>query len=274
MAGDEAGPEARARVVLAEMQERVIAGPHAALGIPPHATAADIRTAFLELTKVYHPARFGRMPHDVQRLATEVFLALRAAHDALAKPRQRGPILPSTTPARPTPMPPTSRTPGMPPAPSKPPTGQQPTLAGSKVPSGAHPTVGPPPGTPVAPQRPAAGSAPITMPRRTPTGSPPQKPSASASGAMRPPVEPELAPIYELMQRGQWVQARLAINALAAKAPDAVKYRALLSYTRGREAQLDRRLDEARVELHTALQLDPDLQIAKTALAELFTRRK
>jgi Flp pilus assembly protein TadD len=84
----------------------------------------------------------------------------------------------------------------------------------------------------------------------------------------------ELAPIYELMQRGQWEQARTAILALSARAPTSARYRALLSYSHGREAQLDRRLDEARVELDTALQLDPDLQIAKTALAELFTRRK
>ena len=47
-----------------------------------------------------------------------------------------------------------------------------------------------------------------------------------------------------------------------------------MCYARGREAQLDRRLDDARVELQDALDLDPELQLAKTALTELFTRRK
>ena len=86
-------------------------------------------------------------------------------------------------------------------------------------------------------------------------------------------IDPSLNPIYDLMQRGQWDQARAAITALGGREPSP-KYQALLSYSRGRQAQLDHRLDEARVELHEALQLDPDLQIAKTALAELFTRRK
>ena len=47
-----------------------------------------------------------------------------------------------------------------------------------------------------------------------------------------------------------------------------------MAYARGREAQFDRRVDDARVELQDALELDPDLQPAKTALTELFTRRK
>jgi Tfp pilus assembly protein PilF len=80
--------------------------------------------------------------------------------------------------------------------------------------------------------------------------------------------------VLEQLQRGQWEAARQTLAALAARAPDVPRYRALLSYARGREAQLAHRLDEARVELQDALQIDPELQLAKTALAELFTRRK
>jgi hypothetical protein len=47
-----------------------------------------------------------------------------------------------------------------------------------------------------------------------------------------------------------------------------------MSYARGREAQVGGRVDDARVELQDALELDPELQLAKTALTELFTRRK
>ena len=122
----------------------------------------------------------------------------------------------------------------------------------------------------------------VAVPRATtggvPSGSNPTAvasiPPASTGQVATRPHDPELAPIHDLMLRGQWEPARAAITVLAAKAPASPKYRALLSYTRGREAQLARRLDEARVELDTALQLDPDLQLAKTALAELFTRRK
>nr|MBA3394869.1 hypothetical protein [Deltaproteobacteria bacterium] len=96
---------------------------------------------------------------------------------------------------------------------------------------------------------------------------------APATGT-RPAGEPELVAIHELLQKGLWEQARAALNALIKRAPTATRYQAMLAYAKGREAQLSNRRDEARVELDTALQLDPDLQVAKTALAELFTRRK
>ncbi|MBC7974797.1 MAG: J domain-containing protein, partial [Myxococcales bacterium] len=100
--------EARARTVLADMQDQLARDPSAALGVPASATAEDVRSAFLELTKQFHPVRFGRMAVDVQKMANEVFLSLRAAHDALAKALRRhsGPIPrpPSLTPGQPTPV--------------------------------------------------------------------------------------------------------------------------------------------------------------------------
>jgi uncharacterized protein involved in exopolysaccharide biosynthesis len=82
------------------------------------------------------------------------------------------------------------------------------------------------------------------------------------------------AAVIDLIQRQQWDQARSALHQLSARDPSSKRIRALECYARGREAQLDRRLDDARVELQDALDLDPDLQVAKTALTELFTRRK
>jgi len=311
----EGSDEARACAVLVEMQQRLIHGPHAALGVGLDASASDIRTAFLQLTKIFHPARFGRMSPDTQRLSNEVFLSLRAAHDTLAKPRPRlsaptspvqqtppGPGGRGQTPTRPTPPPttlrPTTTTPTPPTWPSLRPTTTTPTPPPSLRPTTTTPT--PPPSlrptttTPTPPlsnaqlrtgpqQRMPSGPYPaVAVPRATtggvPSGSNPTAvasiPPGSTGQVATRPHDPELAPIHDLMLRGQWEPARAAITVLAAKAPASPKYRALLSYTRGREAQLARRLDEARVELDTALQLDPDLQLAKTALAELFTRRK
>ncbi|MEO8705907.1 MAG: hypothetical protein ABI867_38100 [Kofleriaceae bacterium] len=288
--------ETRAREVLAAMQDRVARGPHAALGISIHATSSDVRTAFLALTKIYHPARFGRMAIDIQRLSNEVFLGIRGAHDSLAKPKGRptGPILPSTTPTAPlarvpaTPSRGTSPNPRvqMPPAPVKAPTGPPPTLA--KPPTGPQPTKQPTGQLPVV----RSTSDPVA-PRRTPTASPPPErrptpptgirtvtgasqpaPNATRSSSSMPVVDREVTPIYELMIKNQWGLAKTAIGALLSRAPNTPKYQALMSYARGREAQLAGSRDEARVELDTALQLDPDLQIAKTALGELFTRRK
>ena len=81
------------------------------------------------------------------------------------------------------------------------------------------------------------------------------------------------AAVLDLLQRQQWDQARSALHQLSARDPHSKRVRALEAYARGREAQLDRRFDDARVELQDALELDPDLQVAKTALTELFTRR-
>src|SRR5829696_7080838 len=83
--------EALARAILAEMQDRLMGGPHSALGVSPQASPVEIRTAFLELTKIYHPVRFGRLSTDTQKLSNEVFLAIRAAHDAIARPVRGSP---------------------------------------------------------------------------------------------------------------------------------------------------------------------------------------
>lgn len=71
--------------MLAEMQMRISHGPHAALSIAESASAEDVRAAFLQLTKQFHPARFGRMSGEVHRLANEVFLGIKEAHDQLTK---------------------------------------------------------------------------------------------------------------------------------------------------------------------------------------------
>jgi len=80
--------------------------------------------------------------------------------------------------------------------------------------------------------------------------------------------------VLDLLQRQQWDQARSALHQLSAGDPSSKRIRALMCYARGREAQLSGLVDDARVELQDALDLDPDLQLAKTALTELFTRRK
>jgi len=80
--------------------------------------------------------------------------------------------------------------------------------------------------------------------------------------------------VIELLGKSQWEAARTILGGLATRSPQVARYRALLAYSRGREAQLEQRIDVARVELEQALQIDPELQLAKTALGELFTRRK
>lgn len=294
MAGQD---EKQARGVLAVMLERITRGPHEALGIPGDAEPAEVRAAFLELTKTYHPARFARREPDTQKLATEVFLALRAAHDSLARPARTSanhsggfPIVqpPQARSGQSGAMPPIrqSSTGAMPPLR---PTGSRPATA-PRLPTSSGPVTRSTGSQATQPLRAARPGEDLDRPQRLPSASPPPpvhgqtaprsshrtSPPALArpSGAQPPLGRPGADSAIELMNHGQWDQARAMLEALAAKEPDAPKYRALLAYARGREAQLEHRLDEARIELMTALQIDPELQLAKTALGELFTRRK
>jgi len=239
--------EAHARTALAEMQERLARGPVAALGITAAATAEDVRTAFLQLTKRFHPVRFGRMASDIQKQANEVFLALRAAHDTIAKTLRR-PAAPGTVPVA------------------------QPSAGDGRTGQGLPPRTA---RSPAAPDAAAAAAAAANPAANRPGAAPPRAPGvARPAGSAAPITARDEAAVIDLLQRQQWDLARSALHQLAARDPSSKRIQALMSYARGREAQLDRRLDDARVELHEALELDPDLQPAKTALQELFSRRK
>lgn len=289
--------EASARSALAAMQDRLARDPLAALGLGPSASADDVRAAFLALTKQFHPVRFGRMASDIQKLSNEVFLALRSAHDALAKSlrRRTGPIPtiaaaqqqtgavrvapsalgsqvmgPAGQATRPTAVPPKPpRMPGD--STERPPVVSRTMTPASGV--GVRPVV--PVARPAGPviSRTASGvPTPLAGTPTVPHAGVPARPNAPQA---RPaPATMNEAGVLELLQRQQWNEARTALHQLIAREPQSKRFRALMSYARGREAQLDRRLDDARVELQDALDLDPELQLAKTALTELFTRRK
>lgn len=372
------GDEAQARATLAAMQARLARGPHDALGIAGNATAGEVRTAFLELTKTYHPARFGRMSQDTQRLSNEVFLKLREAHDALVKmlgpapsPRskvasQLPPMGPSGTgghrvvqdpdaakssprgrsstqqppmsaPAQnpatksspfsraPSQGLPTSAVPAQPattPNASKSsPFGHQrqssqaiPKIADSsgirpptppQTPPAANPasqsqwkprTPTPPlgvrtPTPPPAGQSQSGQTGPIPRPTTPPGTAGPQRPTTPIGaqprpatppgqpGATRPPASDfderaELMLVMDLVRRSQWPGARQALEKLASRVPGSKHYRAMLAYARAREAQMAGRIDDAILELQHALQIDPELTLAKTTLADLQSRRK
>jgi hypothetical protein len=258
--------EAGARSALADMQDRLARGPIAALGLTASSTPEDARAAFLQLTKQYHPVRFGRMAMDIQKLANEVFLALRAAHDTVARTLRRSsiatqslpPVIPAPQAVAPHAAPVNGRAgQGLPPRSARPLEPSPPR--GMPITSIARPVANRPAAPPPAPRGPTTATA--RLPGIAPATAPATSPATEAA-------------VLDLLQRQQWDQARSALHQLSARDPSSKRIRALACYARGREAQLDRRLDDARVELQEALELDPDLQAAKTALTELFTRRK
>jgi curved DNA-binding protein CbpA len=88
---DPAGPSERLRrlAILRDMQRKLAQGPTQALGVLPGASSAQVRAAFMELTKLYHPAKYSRLDDATVRLANEVFLSLREAYESLRGPTQR-----------------------------------------------------------------------------------------------------------------------------------------------------------------------------------------
>jgi hypothetical protein len=338
----EAPEEVRARATLEQMQLRISHGPYAALGVTEGASADDVRTAFLGLTKQFHPARFARMSPELHRLSNEVFIGIKTAHDALMKQlgasraqqsggmpaisaegtgrvpvqRARGTERPGPPTRMPTgPQPTVARTPtptGMPPV--KPPTGPQPRLPTAQIPRVQSEPVRTPTGqiprvqsepvrTPtgqvprVLPRtqtepirggtQPFRGVAPPPQPTRpaTPPGTRPGTPPSPQpnnpdtvrhAGLPKEPPFDERAALREslmLLNEQNWAGARQVLQNLAARVPASKNYRALLGYARGREAQAAGRIEDASLEFQRALQLDPELSLAKAALAEVQRRR-
>ncbi len=337
--------EARARATLNEMQLRISDGPYAALGIPVTASVDEVRSAFLALTKQFHPARFARMAPDVHRLSNEVFIGIKAAHDQLVKllggparvspsgsgaipviqPEGTGragtrPVGTAPAPIRPT-VTPTGRPPergqpvvsrtatpqtplqGVPTRPATPPSaarsGTQPVAA--IPPHGMAPRPGAQPAQPVRPTTPANRTPPMGTPIMRP-GTPPTTRAATPPGVRpatpqtarpaSPPApsnyNPETirhsgAPAFDertanreamiQLNEQDWSGARQTLQSLATHRPQSRNYGALLAYARGREAQKLGRAGEAALEVQRALELEPDLAMAKQALAEVQRRR-
>lgn len=280
--------EVSARSALIAMQERIARGPYAALGIGEAASIEEVRGAFLELTKRFHPARFGRMSQELQKLSNEVFLGIKSAHDQLMRATggTRGsaphPVVAESSQSY--------ARPGSPPPGNRPSTGPQPVVVPPR-------TLTPMRGIGNAgntqpPDRPSSPSIPPTTPPqgRTPTPSPlralsppPQRPAPQDTASQRPMPVQRTAPVFDeraqlqtaldLMRAGDWRAAREALHALAARVPQSKQYRALLCYARGREAHVAGRFDDAALEYMRALQLDPDLVQAKQALVDAQRRK-
>jgi len=139
------------------------------------------------------------------------------------------------------------------------------------------------PGTP--PQTARPGTPPTTRPV-TPNVTAPPKPVTTeplthrGTGEWQPTkVSPafdersELQLVLDALAQKNWGAAKALLNGLAARVPTSKQYRALIAYTRGREAEVAGRREDAVMEFERALQIDPDNQQAKSAKAELLKRR-
>jgi len=82
---EQAGATERLRrvAILRDMQAKLKRSPLEALGVVAGAGPTEVRSAFMALTKQYHPAKFARLDEATVKLANEVFLDLREAYESL-----------------------------------------------------------------------------------------------------------------------------------------------------------------------------------------------
>jgi hypothetical protein len=245
------------------MQSRISLGAHRALGVDEGATAEQIRAAFLGLTKTFHPARFGRMAVEVQRLSTEVFLGIKSAHETLRKsigaPTRPQPNGPSAVPSGAATANGTGRfARSASPPPERTTTGKLPPLG----PRQATPAFG----VTIVPR--TTGPIPTTM---TTTSTPPPVSVGPASTIVRD-DDPDYKKMLVAVASKQWAEAAPLLVKLRARDSVSKRFKALQCYVRARGLEAEGNRAAAMADFERALQFEPDLPEAKSALAELHRR--
>jgi len=205
------------KALLSEAESLKKLNPFLVLGVGYEATDGDVRAAFGELTKRYHPDLFARYEStELRAVAAEIFILIRDAYRKLGDEASRTQVLTSLgRPTAPRAVPIQNRPPPVPVKPPRAPTGQVPILP---PPPQARPftdvaqTTRPGEGAvPPIPGRglntPARGIPAVTTPLPPPkpgTTSPPKPPSVResqaiptlpTSGVKRAPTEPPPPPV-------------------------------------------------------------------------------
>ncbi len=171
--------------------------PFLVLGLGYEAADAEVRAAFGELTKRYHPDRYARyQSKELRQLAAEIFILIRDAYRKLGDEASRSQVLnqlgrtpapravPGPRAASPPPLPPRAVPPPIPnrvaQVPAKRPTEEQPVL---RKMTSEVPVVAPPKTT---------GEVPVVA--RTPAGGVPIQPSRTPAGGIPIPAPPSRTP--------------------------------------------------------------------------------
>ncbi len=77
------GPEGRFAGQSAEGPETIPQDPYMVLGIQPGASREEIRNAYRDLSKKYHPDRVNHLGSEFRSLAHEKFIDIKMAYEAL-----------------------------------------------------------------------------------------------------------------------------------------------------------------------------------------------
>jgi tetratricopeptide (TPR) repeat protein len=157
--------------------------PFQVLGLGYEASDTDVRAAFAELTKRYHPDRFARYQSpEPRRLAAEIFILIRDSYRKLGDPQTRATTLAAIGRAGDPRAIPVLRTGAVPVMPR----GSSQVISRASIP--ARPDASPLPGTPLASAASAAGAASGTPAAGSPI--PPAGPQAQGQHAQPSPPYP------------------------------------------------------------------------------------
>lgn len=252
--------------------------PFLVLGVGYEASDGDVRAAFGELTKRYHPDRFARYESpDLRQVAAEIFILIRDAYRRLGDATARAQVLHTLGKHAPAPR----AVPGPPRAiplvPPPPRTQRMPVF----------PLVTPqvqPPSPPAAPARTATD--PRRPARRTGEPQPGTDPRASAlkraatdAGVIRPPSpagqpatisDPgDTSAIEDLIDQGRLDEALAAYKLNSKKYSQDRNLRAGVELCEGLLALTARDRLEAAQRFETALEIDPSNERAARELADM-----
>jgi tetratricopeptide (TPR) repeat protein len=286
------------KALVSEAESLKKLNPFLVLGVGYEAGDAEIRTAFGELTKRYHPDRFARYEStELRQLAAEIFILIRDAYRRLGDAAGRAQVLQSLGKSAPAPraIPSPSRTPSVAPprATQRPPSvsgapaardGVLPTVT-VPVPTVLRPPVATrrPTADPTAPAPPAASTpAPGSpaAPGRSPASTPPPT-AARGTGAspfaqtQQAPVLPaaldpaELAALEDLIDQARLDEALSGYRMLARRHAHDRNVRAGVELCEGLLALAARDRLEAAQRFETALEIDPSNERAARELAEM-----
>lgn len=259
------------KALVSEAESLKKLNPFLVLGVDYEATDAEVRAAFGELTKRYHPDRFARYESaELRNVAEEIFILIRDAYRRLGDAVARTLLLqslgkpapaPHAVPAPPRPVPP-----GSPPRASWAP-GREPAPIASAAIGSAAPISSAAPAAPVVPVVPAV-PRPVAIPAR---------PAARDPASRRPlPTQPspisaplDVSPLEDLIDQGRLDEALAAYRVMGKKHPHDRNLRAGVELCEGLLALAARDRFEAAQRFEAALEIDPSNERAARELADM-----
>ena len=229
------------RALVAEADSLKKLNPFLVLGLGYEATDNDVRAAFGELTKRYHPDRFAHYESpQLRALAAEIFILIRDAYRRIGDAHGRAQTLTAL---------------GRAPAPRAVPAPRQ---------TGATPVVPPPAPFPTAKSQ-LVPTMPQTPPPKAMT-EPVQRPTPPQPAQPRPPADPDPE---ALLDAERVDDALAAFKALAKKYPNDRTPRAGIELCEGMKALAARDRLEAAQRFEVALEIDPSNERAARELADM-----